>query len=884
MDHHQQQQWCPRPFPGNICPTCSSSHFPFCPPPLPPFNQNPRFPFDSYRGPAGPPRPFADGFGESRPWHRNPSLDRGDPYGHYELQSCSNGFVDDCDRNSKRPRVDDIRNNQNSLRLSWEDERRLKLIRDHGGVSSGLLPAEGGTGSTMAGVNCETNIYVQEGAGFDGNYGRPGVGEYGKVDGFPDSMTELGPIGYDSRFCSGERRGQQYMQSNRNGFQGEEFPHSRYGQVESSLNPFQTYGIRNVDQLRPPYPVSEVPNDNYHNTQNPQQRQSSDSMPANEPQYSHMNNWQGTSVPYPEQRGSVAMDNRDPNSPYGMQYPVDTRHDFHPPGLPNDVRQPLEVRFPSQKNGNPYRNEDGGYFPSASGGGRIFENMGQMEASRLHGSQPRIPAPPLPALPVDPALRHSSELKGFSSPPTTSASLFPVSSSPMVPSSYPPLPEAHSLTRPYFHNEPRPPMPASAGFLSEAVGDGQPFSLKLLSSDKPKVIDASHLFKPPHRATRPDHIVIILRGLPGSGKSYLAKMVRDLEVENGGHAPRIHSMDDYFMTEVEKVEEVDISKSSSSVRGKKPVMKKVMEYCYEPEMEEAYRSSMLKAFKKTLEEGAFTFIIVDDRNLRVADFAQFWAIAKSSGYEVYILEAPYKDPVGCAARNVHGFTKDDIEKMARHWEEAPSLYLQLDVKSLFHGDDLKESGIQEVDMDMEDGDLDENVSEQERKHENIIVPPVEVDAPDDSSKDRNRWDSEGDHPTEDVKELGRSKWSNDLDEDDTERTEKVKRNLNALSGLIQAYGKETKSVRWADQFGNTGFSIHAAKKGNVLSLVIGPGTGYNLKSNPLPEEEIPAPTPNAVESKRQSIFQERLRAERDSFKAVFDRRRQRIGGLVLEEE
>lgn len=41
----------------------------------------------------------------------------------------------------------------------------------------------------------------------------------------------------------------------------------------------------------------------------------------------------------------------------------------------------------------------------------------------------------------------------------------------------------------------------------------------------------------------------------GSGKSYLAKMLRDLEVENGGDAPRIHSMDDYFMTEVEKVHE-----------------------------------------------------------------------------------------------------------------------------------------------------------------------------------------------------------------------------------------------------------------------------------------------------------------------------------------
>lgn len=41
--------------------------------------------------------------------------------------------------------------------------------------------------------------------------------------------------------------------------------------------------------------------------------------------------------------------------------------------------------------------------------------------------------------------------------------------------------------------------------------------------------------------------------LSGSGKSYLAKILRDFEVENGGTAPRIHSMDEYFMTEVEKV-------------------------------------------------------------------------------------------------------------------------------------------------------------------------------------------------------------------------------------------------------------------------------------------------------------------------------------------
>lgn len=49
------------------------------------------------------------------------------------------------------------------------------------------------------------------------------------------------------------------------------------------------------------------------------------------------------------------------------------------------------------------------------------------------------------------------------------------------------------------------------------------------------------------------NFTLCVTSLSGSGKSYLAKMLRNLEVENCGDAPRIHSMDDYFMTEVEKV-------------------------------------------------------------------------------------------------------------------------------------------------------------------------------------------------------------------------------------------------------------------------------------------------------------------------------------------
>ncbi|KAL6281250.1 hypothetical protein ACE6H2_018131 [Prunus campanulata] len=801
----QHQQWRPRPpIPDSLCPVCSISHFPFCPP-HPPFNQNPIFPFDSghsfqrpgfdpYIGPVGTQSPFmgnpTNGFENPRPWQRNPNFEA-DTCGKFPYRDGlappppppyeygGNAYVGDGDRNFKRPRVDGLglksEFNPKNASLTPEDERRLKLIRDHGGVNSV-------SGSSTV-PNGDTNRYAEESKVFEGDYSKPGVNRN-----FPHSQTE-------------------------------EFNHS------------------------------EVGNENYH-SHNPRQFQSKDSRPVNEAQHSHVNSWQahtGTSAPYYDHNNQLPQ-------PYGMQ-----RH---------------SVRH---QHGTPNTNEHGGYFPSP---GLVSNNAGHMPAARPFSGQPPLPTSPPPPLPMDP-------------PSKSSSSLFPVSfsSSSMMPSAYPPIHEARSLAQPYFHNKPF--SHASTGFAmeeshvshqisSKQYGEGHPFPRKQSSLDKPKVIDASHLFKQPHRLTRPDHFVIILRGLPGSGKSYLAKMLRDLEVENGGDAPRIHSMDDYFMTEVEKVEESDVSKSSSSARSKKRVLKKVMEYCYEPEMEEAYRLSMLKAFKKTLEEGVFTFIIVDDRNLRVADFAQFWAIAKSSGYEVYILEASYKDPAGCAARNVHGFNQDDIQKMARQWEEAPSIYLQLDAK---------------VDMDTEDADNDSLLGLQERKPEKIIAPPAEDDAHDGSSKGAKSLDSEEDHPTAEVKELGRSKWSEILDEDDTEKTEGVKGKFHALSGLIQAYHKGGKSVCWSDQVGNTGFSIAAAKKANVLSLVIGPGSGYNLgqqndlivfysqhlqKSNPLPEEENPV-THSSGESKRQNVFEDQLRAERESFKAVFDRRRQRIGGLGLEE-
>ncbi|CAL5327156.1 unnamed protein product [Camellia sinensis] len=832
MDH----SWRPRPpHPiqgNNLCPTCSISHFPFCPPPphLIPFNQNPSFQ-----------TPF---FEDPWPRHRNPSLS--------QIEDSSGIIVNGGYGNAgfKRMRVDEM-----GTGISMDNERRLKLIHDHG----------------MHGIR-GTERSLQENSFFDRNVIQQQPTNY-EMNEFRDPR-----FGDFDRKVTSFRSDEQNLQSYRN----VQLRQSQYGQDGNSLYPsLQTNGggvgcnsdLGESYSHSASYPNSKIPNENHYH----RHRHLNDSLSVKEP---YQNGWHGlsaSSAPYHEQRS-------DPN----LHQPLS--HAMHNSLRPNHVRQSYEVNVQSPvDNQGAFGHQN---MPIASQFSQQnfnkYENMFPMQSSRLFNVQPPLPASPPPPLPADPPGHPLSEPHALSSSAAkTSASLFPIPASltPTVSSPY----EAYSLAQPYFNGKSN--LNASTLFATEEfqtincmssmkyMREGQSFPLTSL--DKHKVVDASQIFKQPHRATRPDHIVIILRGLPGGGKSYLAKLLRDLEVENGGDAPRIHSMDDYFMTEVEKVEENDVSKSAGSVRGKKPVMKKVMEYCYEPEMEEAYRSSMLKAFKKTLDEGVFSLVIVDDRNLRVADFAQFWATAKRSGYEVYLLEATYTDPTGCAARNIHGFTQDDIQKMARKWEEASSLYLKLDIKSLFQGDDLKESGIQEVDMDTEDGDSAGTPPRPEERNFEITVPSVRGYSPDGFSKDDNKWNAEGHRQREEVKELGRSKWSDDLEDDNTKTTEATKGNLNALSGLIKAYAKEGKSVHWSDQVGNTGFSIGAARKLNI-SLVIGPGAGYNSKSNPLPDEHVS--TGNTDESKKQSGFQERIRAERESFRTVFDKRRQRIGVLDLEEE
>ncbi|XP_032441201.1 YLP motif-containing protein 1 isoform X1 [Xiphophorus hellerii] len=227
---------------------------------------------------------------------------------------------------------------------------------------------------------------------------------------------------------------------------------------------------------------------------------------------------------------------------------------------------------------------------------------------------------------------------------------------------------------------------------------------------KPEIKNIDDILKAPGRLSRPERIVIIMRGLPGSGKSHVAKLIRDKEVECGGAPPRVLVLDDYFMTEVEKVEK-------DPDTGKR-VKNKVLEYEYEPEMEDTYRSSMLKTFKKTLDDGFFPFIILDTINDRVKHFEQFWSAAKTKGFEVYVAEIT-ADTQTCAKRNVHGRKLKDITKMSNNWESSPRHMVRLDVRSL-----LQDAAIEEVEMeDFNPEDVPQETKREEEEESDLGYLP-----------------------------------------------------------------------------------------------------------------------------------------------------------------
>lgn len=331
----------------------------------------------------------------------------------------------------KRMRVDEMGrgafandDTMNLPHISMDNERRLKLIRDHGGMA-GDREAEG---------------YLRGNTVFDRGFGGIDSAESGRFDELrggrngmtlkPYSNSEMNEF-RDPRFGNFDRKGS-YFRPER------DFNQHKYGGEQENSRAYRNNEEFGQCQYGLP---------------NGHTRQGSDAEALYyEGEIQHYSNL-GHTYPQSQQGGSLSTENHNCNhhmsQPYAMQNPMQLNHDIHSHGQLND------------RSGNQYLNRQDGYVSLP------FDNMNTLQASRMVNVQPPLPASPPPPLPVDPPGHPLSGPHALSSPAITPSSLFPiaVSSAATMPASYASVAETNSLARPYFHDRSR--LHSSTSFATE---------------------------------------------------------------------------------------------------------------------------------------------------------------------------------------------------------------------------------------------------------------------------------------------------------------------------------------------------------------------------------------------------------------------------------
>ncbi len=151
--------------------------------------------------------------------------------------------------------------------------------------------------------------------------------------------------------------------------------------------------------------------------------------------------------------------------------------------------------------------------------------------------------------------------------------------------------------------------------------------------------------------TQTQKLVLIMRGLPGVGKTYLAReylaqiglKFRD-EVASGEQLAIMLSSDDYFMGE-NGVYEFD-----------------------KDEMLNAHKWNF-KRFVKAIED-EIPLIIIDNSNIKAFHYSHYLDYAQRKNYLVAIVTIPHNDSSNreLANRNIHGVNVDTISRMRRQFE------------------------------------------------------------------------------------------------------------------------------------------------------------------------------------------------------------------------
>ncbi len=126
----------------------------------------------------------------------------------------------------------------------------------------------------------------------------------------------------------------------------------------------------------------------------------------------------------------------------------------------------------------------------------------------------------------------------------------------------------------------------------------------------------------------------IMRGVPGSGKSAVA---RELKGEKG----EIFSTDNYFY--------------------------KDGVYCFDPALLVKNHAENFEAFSFAIHDRV-PVVICNNTNVKHEHYEPYARVAREAGYLVVIVTLPHPDPLVAAMGNEHNVPEYSIRKMIANWE------------------------------------------------------------------------------------------------------------------------------------------------------------------------------------------------------------------------
>lgn len=143
-------------------------------------------------------------------------------------------------------------------------------------------------------------------------------------------------------------------------------------------------------------------------------------------------------------------------------------------------------------------------------------------------------------------------------------------------------------------------------------------------------------------------ICFVLRGLPGTGKSMLAEILRDTLHPTWVRAGAIFSTDDFFMVDGE--------------------------YQFDPTKLGEYHANNLEnatQFMRGHQNAEKAICVIDNTNTQHWEYEGYVEAAKEYGFMVQVITVDWKaeDIPLYAERNSHGVPEEAIRRMADRWED-----------------------------------------------------------------------------------------------------------------------------------------------------------------------------------------------------------------------